>query len=298
VDEIVNYRNSGRFKLESKEINTFVKLIIKHQDVILAYALKTIGVLFLLWLTFKIANALRNGLSKVLLKRGFDSTISIALGGMLRLLIIAASIISILGVFGVNTASFAAVLASVGLAIGLALQGALGNFASGIMLLIFRPFKAGDLINVSGEVGSVVEIDLCNVTLDTPDNRRVIVPNNLVFGGVIENMTHHRNRRVDVTIGVSYDADIDKTRGVFKKVLENLDLGLKNPEPVILLSNLGESSVDWVLRVYCKTADYWVVRDSLLDAAKKSLESENIEIPYPHVNVKFDKQIVGLLTNK
>lgn len=273
--------------MDQTDANVVVEMIVKHQDAIVGYTLKTIGVIFLLWLTFKLGNTVRRSLAKALQSKGFDATISNALGGLLRLLVIAASVVSILGVFGINTASFAAVLASLGLAVGLALQGALGNFAAGVLLLIFRPFKSGDVVNVAGQTGSVVEIDLCNVTLDTPDNRRIIVPNGSVFGGIIENITHHKKRRVDVTIGVSYDSDLDRTREVLQNAVSNLDGALENPPAAIILSNLGESSVDWTIRVYCKTSDYWNVREKILYLSKQYLDASKIDIPYPHMTVEI-----------
>ncbi len=151
----------------------------------------------------------------------------------------------ILDTFGVDTASFSVILGAMGLAIGMALQGTLGNFASGVMLLIFRPFKVGDVISAAGVVGKVFEIELFTTVLDTPDNRRFIVPNGAIFGGTIENITHHPTRRVEIAVGTDYAADLDQVRSVLEKAAESVPERLADPGHQIVLAGLGDSCIDW-----------------------------------------------------
>ncbi|HHH76719.1 MAG TPA: mechanosensitive ion channel, partial [Phycisphaerae bacterium] len=181
--------------------------------------------------------------------------------------------------------SFAAIIGGSFLAIGLAFSGTLGNLASGVMLLIFRPFKVDDVIKVGGEVGKVTGITLFSTEMDTVDNRRIIIPNGSVFGGKIENMTHHPIRRVDVSVGVEYPADVDQTRQVLIDGAAKVADVLADPEPAVVLIGLGDSSVDWQVRVWTNTENYWAVRDATTRAAKMSLDAAGIGIPFPQIDV-------------
>ena len=180
-------------------------------------------------------------------------------------------------------------MGAAGLAVGLAFQGTLANFSSGVMLLVFRPFKVGDVVNAAGVTGKVYETGMFSTTLDTPDNRRIILPNGTVFGSTIENVTHHDTRRVDVTIGVDYAADLDDTRQVLTNSISNIPDTLNEPESQIVLSELGASSVDWTIRIWSNTEDYWGVRETVLESVKKSLDAAGIGIPYPQLDVHLDK---------
>ena len=153
------------------------------------------------------------------------------------------------------------------------------------MLLIFRPFKVGDFISVGGESGKVAEIGLFATDLDTLDNRRIIMPNGTIFGTVIENCTHHDIRRVDVNVGVEYGANLDQTRQTLLAGAQGVGKGLKDPPPQAVLVELGDSSVNWQVRVWCNTPDYWDVRDATTNAAKVALDNANITIPFPQVDV-------------
>ena len=188
---------------------------------------------------------------------------------------------------GVETASFIAVLAAASFAVGLALQGTLANFAAGIMLLIFRPYSVGDRIEVAGVDGNVDEISLFFTHLDTPDNRRMIIPNGEVFGKTIQNDSFHETRRCDVAVGVGYDDDIDQAREVLLEAAKGVEGGLEEPEPAVVLTGLGGSSVDFSVRVHCNTEDYWDVKDRLTRACKLACDENGLDIPYPHqVNVQ------------
>ncbi len=200
--------------------------------------------------------------------------------------------LAILSKAGISVAGAATVLAAAGFAIGLAFQGTLSNFSSGILLLVFRPFKVGDAVVVGGVSGKVNEIDLFTTTLDTTDNRRLILPNSSIAGTTIENITFHNHRRVDVVVGVAYKSDIDKTRQVIQEAVESLsdqmipgeDRGYK-----IFLSNLAPSSVDWTIRFWTEKTAYWDVRELLLIRIKQRLDQNGIEIPFPQLQLHFSE---------
>ena len=196
-----------------------------------------------------------------------------------------------LGEFGVEVTSFAVILGAAGLAIGLAFQGTLSNLAAGVMLLIFRPFKAGDVVNVAGETGKIDEIELFTTAMNTPDNRRIIVPNGTIFGAVIENITFHDTRRVDVSVGVEYGADIDQTRQTLEQAVTMVPDRLEDPAAQVYLKELGSSSVDWVVRVWCRTEDYWAVREAATRQVKLSLDDAGIGIPFPQMDVHLDEPV-------
>ncbi len=224
-------------------------------------------------------------ITKVCTKANVEITLARFFGNLAKYAIMILGGITILQTFGVEATSFAAVIAAVGFAIGMALSGTLGNVASGVMLLIFRPFKVGDVINAAGITAKVEEIGLFTTTFDTPDNRRIIVPNGSIFGDTIENISHHDTRRVDVAVGVAYEADIDEARRVLEGVCANVEGGLSDPAPVVYLKELGGSSVDFVLRVWSNSADYWAVRERLTRDTKKALDAAGIGIPYPQRDV-------------
>ncbi len=253
------------------------------------YGLPAITALLILFIGFLIAGWVSVSTLKACQKTKLDLTLSKFIARMVKWLILLLTGIFILGEFGINTASFAVVLGAAGLAIGLAFQGTLSNFAAGIMLLVFRPYKVGDVVTVSGTTGKVDEVELFTTTLDTPDNRRFIIPNSAIFGSVIENITYHPRRRVDVAVGVSYSADIDKTRQVLIAAANAIEKTLDDPEKVIMLTGLGASSVDWVVRVWANTSDFWAVKEELTRAIKMHLDEAGISIPFPQMDIHLDK---------
>jgi small conductance mechanosensitive channel len=227
----------------------------------------------------------RGATRRALLKTKFDPTLAKFLSNMLRWLILVLALLTSLNVFGVTATSFAAVLGAVTLAIGLGFQSSLSNLAAGVMLLIFRPFKVGDMVNIGGQLGKVNEIDLLMTEIDTPDGRRVILPNNQIFGAVIENITHHPRRRVDIPVGVHYDADVDQTRAALEKGLKMIVPKLDDPPPEVILQELGASSVNWTLRVWTKREDFFATRQATVRAAKYALQEAGLTIPYPQMDV-------------
>ncbi|MEM7455267.1 MAG: mechanosensitive ion channel domain-containing protein, partial [Planctomycetota bacterium] len=193
--------------------------------------------------------------------------------------------------FGIDLTGFVAVVAALGFAIGMALQGSLSNFAAGVMLLVFRPFKIDDYISVAGTEGTVEVIDLFTTRLNTLDNRHMIVPNGQIFGSTIENYTQNPLRRVDVNVGAEYGADIDVTRKTLESAVAEIEGAVVEPAPQVYLMELADSSVNWQLRVWCHPANYWTVREELTRAAKYSLDEAGIGIPFPQLDVN----VVGKL---
>lgn len=223
--------------------------------------------------------------------RRVDETLGRFIGKLVFYSIMTFTLLGILGMFGISVASFAAVIAAAGFAIGLAFQGTLSNFAAGILLLVFRPFKVGDVVSAGGITGKVYEIDLFSTTFDTPDNRRIIVPNSQIYGNTIENITFHQHRRVDVHVGVEYRASIEDTRAALTSAAESLRARLIDEEGrgyQVYLLELADSSVNWVIRFWTTAGDFWEVKELLTAAVKESLESQNIGIPFPQMELHLN----------
>ncbi len=263
--------------LESFDVSALVPL-----------ALNLLGALLLLALTVWAARWARRVTSRGMERGDMDPTLTRFASNMARYGVLVLGGLAVLSVFGISVASFAAILAAAGFAIGLALQGTLGNFSAGAMLLIFRPFKVGDVVSVAGVTGKVVEIDLFTTQFDTPDNRRIVVPNGSIFGSTIENITFHPTRRVDVDVGTDYDADLARTRAVLEEVARAIEGVLPEPEPQVYLKQLGGSSIDWAVRVWTLTPDFWAVREHLTQRIKDALDDAEIGIPFPQMDVHLD----------
>lgn len=187
--------------------------------------------------------------------------------------------------FGSYLSAVGTLIAAVGFAIAMAFQGTLGNFASGIALLVFRPFNVGDFIKVDGDEGTVSSIELFTTRINTLDNRHIIIPNNSVFGSKIENWTHNRTRRVEVAVGVAYSADMQETRRILFSALENIEGADHSRHPEVYLCELNPSSVDWSCRLWCSPEDYLAVRERVTESVKTSLDRHNISIPFPQMDL-------------
>jgi small conductance mechanosensitive channel len=249
-------------------------------ELVIYYGARVVGALIILiagwiigsWVKKRIHNAKR-----------LDSTVSSFLGGFARYAVFAVSIIAVLAQFGVQTASLLAVLGAAGLAIGLALQGTLSNIAAGTMILILRPFNVGDYITFGDTGGTVTTLGLFGTELTTPDNCYIFAPNSLVWGNEITNYSRNDTRRQDITVGISYDSDIDKAIEVVQAVLESDNRVLKEDDkaPVIRVNNMGDSSVDLLVRVWSERAEYFAVQWDLKKAIKQALDENEIDIPFP-----------------
>ncbi len=251
---------------------------------------KLAGVFLALFVAWVVSRWLSGALRNTLEKRKFDATLTRFFSKMVRYAILTFAILGCLGVFGIETASFAAVIAALGLAVGLAFQGTLSNFAAGVMLLVFRPFKVGDFVDAGGIAGSIEEIDLFTTDMKTPDNKRVIVPNSSIFGSTITNFTHYETRRADIDVGVDYAANTEETRKILETVPGKVEGVLEDPAPQIFLKSLGASSVDWVVRVWCKTDEFWDVYQRTIHETKKALDDAKMGIPFPQMDVHLDPE--------
>jgi len=218
----------------------------------------------------------------------FDETLSLFLARLVRWTILLLVGSTCLSYFGVETTGFAALIGAAGLAIGLAFQGTLSNFAAGAMLLVFRPYKVGDEVNVAGYAGTVREIELFTTAIDTPDNRRIIVPNSSIFGAVIENITHHPVRRLTVGVGTAYAADIDETRRVLERAVRSVPLVVTQPPPAVVLEELGASSVNWAVRAWARRDSFGDAKQAVLRAVKIELDAAGIGIPFPQLDLHLD----------
>ncbi len=254
-------------------------------ELVATWGLKVVGVLLALFAGWIVAGALRRNLVRQLEAREFDATLTKFFGNMVRWLVLIATALGCLGAFGIQTASFAAVLASAGLAIGLAFQGTLSNFAAGVMLLVFRPFKVGDFVEAGGTSGTVVEIELFTTELKGADARKIVVPNTKIFGDTITNYNASPVRRTSMPIGVAYDADLDKTREVMMKAIRSVDLVVDDPAPVVYLTELGDNAVVWNVRAWSNTADYWAMHEAVMRAVKIELDKAEIGIPFPQMDL-------------
>lgn len=219
-----------------------------------------------------------------------DDTLFRFLGSVAKYVILAFVGIAVLNQFGVQTASIIALLGAAGLAVGLALQGSLSNLAAGVMLLIFRPYKVNDFIDVAGRFGQVKEIDLFTTILQTFDNQQVIIPNSQIWGDQIINHSHHPIRGVDMMFGVAYKENTDEVRKVINSVLDAHPLILKDPQPFVQVKTLNDSSVDFLVRPYCEGENYFKVLFSVPEQIKKALDEADIEIPFPHRKIIIEKE--------
>ena len=246
------------------------------------YGIKVLGAIAIWIVGSWIIKKMMKGVNRVMDKRGFDEGLKRFLCNLLGWLLKVLLVIAILANLRVETTSFAAIVAATGLAIELALAGSLGNFAGGVMLMIFKPFKIGDLIEAQGEIGVVKEIEIFTTKLVGLSNKLIIIPNGALSNGTILNYSEQGTRQVRITIGVSYDADIKQTKDVLMKVLTSQDLVLSDPAPTVDVSALGNSSVDFAVRPWANTDDYWRVYFDTMEQVKIALDEAGIEIPYPH----------------
>lgn len=258
------------------------KWIDKGYEIIVDFGPKVLGAIVIWIIGAWIIKSLIKGLRKAMEKREYDESLKKFLLNLLGWILKIVLIIVVLGTVGIETTSFAAILAAAGLAIGLALQGSLGNFAGGVLLMIFKPIKIGDLIEAQGEIGVVKEIEIFTTKLTGLSNKEIIIPNGALSNGNIVNYTTEGTRRVDLIFGVGYDSDIKQTKDVLKTVLTSHPKVLKEPAPSVTVMELADSSINFAVRPWCNTADYWEVYFDVTEQTKEALDAAGIEIPYPH----------------
>lgn len=256
------------------------------KDLLFEYAPSVVTALVILIVGLFAIKFIVNSSRKIMDKRGVDITLQkflLNLGSWILKILLFITVISQLGV---ATTSFAAIVAAAGLAVGLALQGSLANFAGGVLIMIFRPIKIGDLIEAQGEIGIVKEIEIFTTKLTGLSNKEIIIPNGSLSNGNIVNYSTEGTRRVDLVVGVSYDSDIKQTKDVLMNILTSNDKVLKDPKPSVTVLALADSSVNFAVRPWCKTEHYWDVFFETTENVKLELDKAGIEIPYPHrVNI-------------
>ena len=253
------------------------------QAIVLAYLIiPTLIYAFLFYLVGRfIVNKLVNGFSRILRARDANPSLNSFLVGLVKALLYVSLFIGIATILGVPMSSFLAILGAAGLAIGLALQGSLSNFAGGVLILLFKPFKVGDVIEGQGKAGKVTKIDILYTHLHTFDNKEVVIPNGNLANSEVVNMTSQPTRRVDWKVGVAYDTDVKKVREVILEILRNDERIHADPEPVVFLNNFGDNSLDLVIRAWVDTDNLWPVYFESMEKFKSAFDAHEIEIPFP-----------------
>ncbi len=260
----------------------YIDLILK---MLVEYGPKLIGAVVVLIIGLWIIKMVNKSIRKVMLKSKLDDSLVPFLSGIIDGLMKALLIISVMSMVGIAMTSFVAILGAAGLAVGMALSGTLQNFAGGVMILIFKPYKAGDFIEAQGYTGTVKEIQIFNTILVTVDNRKIIIPNGGLSGSSMINYSAMETRRVDLSFGVSYSDDIEKSRQVILDEINKLPYVLKDPAPFVRVSALADSSVNFATRVWVNAPDYWTCYHDLLENVKKAMDANGISIPFPQTDV-------------
>lgn len=232
-----------------------------------------------------ISKVIVKSLLKLMERAKVDLSLREFVGNILNVVLLVVIVIAALEQLGVDTTSIVAIFAAAGLAVGLALKDSLSNFAAGVMLIVFKPFKIGDAINAAGTTGKVQSIRIFNTLLRTPDNQEIIIPNSHIYSDVITNITACDTRRIDLVIGIGYGDNIRKAKSTIEEIFNNNSAVLKDPEPVIMVLELGESSIDLAVRPWVKIEDYWTVRSDLLQTIKEAFDQQGISIPYPQRDI-------------
>lgn len=262
-----------------ENVDKYLEMI---QEFIVKYGMNVLAAIVIWIVGSWIIKKINKGIAKVMAKKNYDESLQKFLLNLIGWILKVLLFLTILAKLGVETTSFAAILAAAGLAIGMALQGSLGNFAGGVLIMIFKPIKIGDLIEAQGELGVVKEIEIFTTKIVSPTNKEIIIPNGALSNGNITNYSTEGKLRVDLTIGVSYDADIKETKDVLLKVLTDNPQVLKDPAPSVNVSELADSSVNFAVRPYATVENYWDVYFGTVEKCKLALDKAGIEIPYPH----------------
>ncbi len=260
---------------------TAVTTIDKVIEMISLYGMKVLAAIIILVVGLWVAKRLKNLLRRVLEKKQVDATLVGFFANLLYGALAVFVVIAAINKLGMQTTSFVAVIGAAGLAVGLALQGSLSNFAAGVLLILFKPFRVGNFIKAGGEAGIVVEVGLLTTELKTPDNVMIIMPNSQILGGAITNFSAHDTRRVDMVVGVSYGDDLNKAKQIIEDLISEDERVLKDPAPQVAVSNLGDSSVDFVVRPWVNAPDYWDFKFDFTKAVKERFDAEGVSIPFP-----------------
>ena len=257
----------------------------KIQGIIVDNALNILYAILIFVIGKWIVGIVRNGIRKAMEKKNVDPALISFGTSIIYYILMICVIIAAAQQIGFQTTSLVAIIGAAGLAVGLALQGSLSNFASGVLIIMFRPFRIGDVIDAGGQIGVVKEIGVLVTIMSSPDNKKIIMPNSSIMSGCITNITAHDTRRVDMSVGVSYSDDLDKVQNVILDVLNADERILQDPAPQVVVSELADSSVNFHVRPWAKTSDYWGVFFDFQKAIKQRLDKEGVSIPFPQQDV-------------
>jgi len=259
-------------------------------DLLYAYGPKVLGAIFVLIIGLWIIKLIVKGFGRMMRKKETDPSLQGFLRSIVSVLLKILLFISVMGMVGIEATSFIAIIGAAGLAVGLALQGTLQNFAGGVMILLLKPYKSGDFIEGAGHMGTVKEIKIFTTILNTPDNKLIIIPNAQLSNSSLTNFSAMEERRVDFTFGIGYGDDFDKAKEVLLGLIQADDRIKKDPEPFIALSELGDSSVNIVVRVWAKGADYWGIYFDMNEKVYKTFSQQGLNIPFPQMDVHLIKE--------
>jgi small conductance mechanosensitive channel len=271
-----------------KSIDKIIETVMTY---ISMYGIKIIGSIVIFIIGKWIANSLTKFIKRLLVKSKVDETLVTFVGNLTYAVLLVFVVLAALNNLGINTTSFVAILGAAGLAVGLALQGSLSNLGAGVLLIMFRPFKANDFIDAGGAMGTVEAIHIFNTILKTPDNRVVIVPNSNIISGNITNFSAKETRRIELIFGVSYSDDLKKVKQELIDIVSSDERILKDPEPMVAVHELADSSVNFVVRPWVKSADYWNVFFDLKEKVKIRFDEKGISIPFPQRDVHMSRLV-------
>ena len=270
-------------------INHAGSWLVRNQALLLSYAVNIVAAIAIIIVGMIVARVVSNTLNRVMVGRKIDATVADFLSAMLRYAIIAFTLIAALGRVGVQTASIIAVLGAAGLAVGLALQGSLSNLAAGVLLVMFRPFRAGEYVDLGGVAGTVLHVQIFSTTMRTVDGKIVVIPNGKIIAGNIINYSREPVRRNEFIIGVAYDSDIDQVKQLLTKIIESDERILKDRDMTVRLNELGASSINFVVRCWSKSSDLQNVYWDVLERVKRDFDANGISFPYPQMDVNFKR---------
>ena len=270
-------------------METVNSISVKIYDIVITFGPKLVGAIIVLIIGMWVIKMFQKALKKGFEKRSMEPSLKGFLNSMFGILLKVMLWITVIGMMGVEMTSFIAILGAAGLAVGMALSGTLQNFAGGVMLLLFKPFKVGDIIEAQGYTGKVSEIQIFNTILKTPDNKTIIIPNGGLSTNSMVNYSTEPQRRVDFVFGISYGDNVDKAKEVLTKLIDADSRILKDPAPFIAVTELADSSVNLVVRVWSESADYWGVYFDLTESVYKTFDAEGLSIPFPQMDVHVQK---------
>ncbi len=265
-------------------------IVTKGVELLVGYGPRFLLALVTLIVGLWIIKGISKSIAKVLDKRDVDISLKPFLISITSILLKILLLLTVVSMIGVKATSFIAVLGAAGLAVGLALQGSLSNFAGGVLILLFKPFKVGDFIEAQGHLGKVHEIVIINTILKTPDNKTIILPNGALAGSSVVNYSTEQQRRVDMVFGIGYGDDIAKAKSILKQLISEDERVLKEPEPMIVLSELADSSVNFAVRAWCNGADYWNIYFDFQEKVKLTFDREGVSIPFPQRDVHLIRE--------